>query len=136
MSFKMTLTIPKPNLKWYKDSKKELLKVVEQHNKESWAAEKDPATGKKWAPRVPPTGSHPLLRKTGKMFGSTKFKAGDRVFDFRATIGVKYGGFHQRGTSKMVQRRWLGLDHTIDDKMIPIFQKRMFKGKYTFKAGY
>ena len=44
--------------------------------------------------------------------------------------------FTKKGTSKMVQRRWLGLDHTIDDKMIPIFQKRMFKGKYTFKAGF
>ena len=46
MSFKFKMTIPKPNLKWYNTSKKELLKAVEEYNKENWAAETDPATGK------------------------------------------------------------------------------------------
>ena len=131
---KFKMTVPKPNLRWYRDSKKELLKIVEEHNRQSWAAEKDPVTDKKWQPRKKPTGSHPLLKKSGKMFGSTKFKAGDRPFDFRASVGVKYGGFHQKGTSKMPQRRWLGVGSTIDDKMIPIFRKRLFKGLVTFKT--
>jgi hypothetical protein len=131
---KFKMTIPKPNLRWYRDSKKELLKIVEQHNRESWAAEKDPVTDRKWKPRKQPTGSHPLLKKSGKMFGSTKFKAGDRPFDFRATVGVKYGGYHQNGTSKMPQRRWLGVGSTIDDKMIPVFKKRLFKGTVTFQT--
>lgn len=131
---KFKMTIPKPNLRWYRDSKKELLAVVEKHNRESWAAEKDPVTDRKWAPRKQPTGSHPLLKKSGKMFGSTKFKAGDRPFDFKATVGVKYGGFHQKGTSKMAQRRWLGVGSTIDDKMVPIFRKHLFKGLVTFKT--
>ena len=131
---KFKMTVPKPNLRWYRDSKKELLKVVEEYNRESWAAEKDPVTGKKWAPRKKPTGGHPLLKKSGKMFGSTRFKAGDRPFDFKATVGVKYGGFHQRGTSKMPQRRWLGVGSNIDDKMIPIFKKHLFKGLYTFST--
>jgi phage gpG-like protein len=130
LKFKMTM--PKPNLRWYRDSKKELLAIVEEHNRQSWAAEKDPVTDRKWAPRKPPTGSHPLLKKSGKMFGSTKFKAGERPFDFRATVGVKYGGFHQNGTSKMPQRRWLGVGSTIDDKMIPVFRKHLFKGTVTF----
>ena len=121
------MTIPKPNLKWYRDSKKELLKIVEDYNRESWSNQVDPVTKKKWAPRKQPTGSWPLLKKSGKMFGSTRFKAGDRPFDFRATVGVKYGGFHQRGTSKMVQRRWLGVGSDIDDKMLPIFKKHLFK---------
>ena len=131
---KFKMTIPKPNLRWYRSSKKELLKIVEEHNRESWAAEKDPVTNKKWAPRQQPTGSHPLLKKSGKMFGSTKFKAGERPFDFRATVGVKYGGFHQKGTSKMPQRRWLGVGSTIDDKMIPVFKKHLFKGTVTFQT--
>jgi hypothetical protein len=131
---KFKMTIPKPNLRWYRDSKKELLKVVEEHNREAWAAERDPVTNKKWQPRKKPTGSHPLLKKSGKMFGSTKFKAGDRPFDFKATVGVRYGGFHQKGTSKMPQRRWLGVGSTIDDKMIPIFQKHLFKGLITLKT--
>jgi phage gpG-like protein len=128
------MTMPKPNLRWYRDSKKELLKIVEQHNRDSWAAEKDPVTDKKWAPRKQPTGGHPLLKKSGKMFGSTKFKAGDRPFDFRATIGVKYGGFHQKGTSRMAQRRWLGVNSAIDDKIIPVFRKHLFKGLVTFQT--
>lgn len=132
LKFKMTM--PKPNLRWYRDSKKELLKIVEEHNRESWAAERDPVTDRKWAPRKPPTGSHPLLKKSGKMFGSTKFKAGDRPFDFRATVGVKYGGYHQNGTSKMPQRRWLGVNNKIDDKMVPVFRKHLFKGVVTFKT--
>lgn len=136
MSFKLKLTIPKPNLNWYRDGKKEFLKIVEDYNKESWGQERDPVTKTKWQPRAQPTGSWPLLNKTGKMFKSTKFKASDRPFDFRATVGVKYGGFHQQGTSKMPQRRWLGIGSDIDDKLIPVFKKRMFKGKYTFKAGY
>ena len=129
---KFKMTIPKPNLRWYRNSKKELLKIVEEHNRESWAAEQDPVTDRKWAPRKQPTGSHPLLKKSGKMFGSTKFKAGERPFDFRATVGVKYGGFHQNGTSKMPQRRWLGVGSTIDDKMISVFKKHLFKGTVTF----
>jgi hypothetical protein len=131
---KFKMTIPKPNLRWYRDSKKELLKIVEEHNRESWAAEKDPVTNKKWTPRKKPTGSHPLLKKSGKMFGSTKFKAGDRPFDFKATVGVKYGGFHQKGTSKMPQRRWLGVSNQIDDKMVPVFRKHLFKGLVTFQT--
>ena len=131
---KFKMTIPKPNLRWYRESKKELLAVVERHNRDSWAAERDPVTDRKWAPRKKPTGSHPLLKKSGKMFGSTKFKAGDRPFDFKATVGVKYGGFHQNGTSKMPQRRWLGVNSKIDDKMIPIFKKHLFKGLVTFQT--
>lgn len=129
---KLKMTIPKPNLKWYRDSKKELLKIVEEYNRESWSKQEDPVTKKKWEPRKKPTGSWPLLKKSGKMFGSTRFKAGDRPFDFKATVGVKYGGFHQRGTSKMPQRRWLGVGSDIDDKMIPVFQKHLFKGTVTF----
>ena len=131
---KFKMTIPKPNLRWYRDSKKELLKVVEDHNRESWAAEQDPVTDKKWDPRKKPTGSHPLLKKSGEMFKSTKFKAGNRPFDFKATVGVKYGGFHQSGTSKMPQRRWLGVGSTINNKMVPIFRKHLFKGRITFKT--
>ena len=131
---KFKMTIPKPNLKWYNSSKKELLQIVEEYNRESWSNEQDPVTDKKWAPRKPPTGGHPILNKTGKMFGSTKFKAGARPFDFSASIGVKYGGFHQNGTSKMPQRRWLGIGSNITEKMLPVFKKNLFKGQYTFTS--
>ena len=134
MSLKFKLTIPKPNLKWYRSSKNELLQVTERYNKESWAAESDPVTGKKWEPRKKPTGGHPLLRKSGKMLSTTRFKAGDKVMDFRARTTVNYGGFHQTGTSKMPQRRWLGIGERIVKDYAPILRKHLFKGKYTFET--
>ena len=134
MSISFKMTIPKPNLKWYKSAKKELLAVTEKYNRESWEKESDPVTGKKWAPRKQPTGKHPLLKKSGKMLGSTKFKATDKVMDFRARTTVNYGGFHQRGTSKMPQRRWLGIGERIVKDYAPIMEKHLFKGKYTFTA--
>ena len=136
MSFKMTLTIPKPNLKWYKSSKSNLLKAVEEYNKDAWSNEQDPVTENKWRPRAKPTGSWPILNKSGKMFAKTTFMAnGDKPFDFRAKIGVKYGGFHQNGTSKMPQRRWLGLGSAFSDKATKAIKPHLFKGHTTFTAG-
>ena len=134
MTLKFKLTIPKPNLKWYRSSKKELLAVTEEYNRKSWARQSDPVTDKKWEPRKKPTGGHPILKKSGKMLGSTKFKATDRVMDFRARTSVNYGGFHQKGTSKMVQRRWLGVGGNITKQYAPIMEKHLFKGKYTFEV--
>ena len=136
MSFKMKMTVPKPNLKWWNSSRKELLKIVEDHHKESWTDAEDPVTGKKWEPRKKPTGSHPLLRKTGKMFGTTKFKADQHPMIFKATTNVAYGKFHQEGTSRMPQRRWLGLGGKFEEKFGKAVAKHIFKGKITMKAGY
>ncbi len=135
MSLKLTLTIPKPNLNWWKSSKKELDQIVEKHNRSSWGAQKDPVTGNKWKKRAEPTGSWPLLNKTGKMFGSTKFKSGKDPMSFIAKTGVDYGKFHQKGTPKMPQRRWLGIGDKVVSEMGQVMAKNIFKGKVTFKAG-
>lgn len=135
MSFKFKLTAPKPNLKWYNSAKKELLEVVKKHHNESWADEKDPVTGRRWAPRKKPTGGHPLLRKSGKMLNTTTFKADQHPMIFKATTNVSYGKFHQDGTSRMPQRRWLGLGGGFEDKFTSIVAKHLFKGKYTFRVG-
>ena len=74
------------------------------------------------------------MKKSGKMQKSTKFLAGNKPMDFKARVGVKYGGFHQRGTSKMVQRRWLGIGSRATEKLMPIIKKNIFKGKYTFQT--
>ncbi len=135
MSLTFKLTIPKPNLKWYNSSKKELLEIVKEHHESSWSKEQDPVTGNRWSPRKQPTGSHPLLRKTGKMLNSTKFKADNRPMMFKATTNVSYGKFHQQGTGRMPQRRWLGLGGDFEDKFSKVVVKHLFKGKITFKAG-
>ena len=136
MSFKLTLTLPKPNLKWWQSSKKELDQVVEQHHIESWYAGQDPVTGEKWKPRKPPTGKHPILKKSGKMLGTTKFKSttGHPML-FKATTNVPYGKYHQEGTSRMPQRRWLGLGGKFEHRFAEVMRKNLFKGKIKFEAG-
>ena len=131
---KMSITIPKPNAKWWNSSKAEVLKVVEKYNKDAWTEQKDPVTGDKWVPRKQPTGSHPLLRKSGKMMNSTAFKATSKPMMFNAVVNVPYGGFHQKGTSKMPRRRWLGIGSDITPKLIPIFKENLFKGTVTYST--
>ena len=136
MSFKMKLTVPKPNLKWWRSSKKELDKVVQQHHAESWDKESDPVTGEKWKPRKQPTGSHPLLKKSGTMIGTTKFKSTvGHPMIFKATTNVSYGKYHQQGTSRLPQRRWLGLGGKFEEKFGKVVAKHIFKGKITMTAG-
>ena len=132
MAIKLTIKLPKPNAKWWQSSKKEVLNIVEEYNKEAWRQEKDPVTGNKWKPRQQPTGSHPLLKKSGKMQNSTVFKPTSKPMMFNAVVKVPYGGFHQRGTSKMPQRRWLGIGSDITPKLVPVFRKHLFKGSVTY----
>ena len=134
MGFKMTLTMPKFNEKWWKSSKKELDDIVERHNRSSWGAQKDPVTGEKWKKRKQPTGSWPLLNKTGKMFGSTKFKSGENPMSFIAKT-TSYAKFHQSGTSKMPQRRFLGIGDEVLSDMAGVIAKNIIKGKITIRAG-
>ena len=133
MGLKMTLTMPKFNEQWWKSSKKELDQIVEKHNRSSWGEQKDPVTGSKWEKRKEPTGSWPLLKKTGKMFGSTKFKSGKDPMSFLAKT-VDYGKYHQKGTSRMPQRRFLGIGDEVLSDMAGVIAKNIIKGKVTFRA--
>tara|TARA_R110002012_G_scaffold163717_1_gene326111 strand:- start:424 stop:822 length:399 start_codon:yes stop_codon:yes gene_type:complete len=130
ISFK--LTTPKVNLDWWKSSKSKLTKLVEDYNRQSWSAEKDPVTGSGWAPRKQPTGGWPLLRKSGKMQDSTRFSAAAGTMLFTAKTSVNYGGFHMSGTSKMPQRRWLGIGSPVIPEMEREIAKHIFKGRVTY----
>ena len=132
MTVKFTLTVPKPNLKWWRSSRKELNKVVKEHHEESWSQQEDPVTGRRWEPRKKPTGSHPLLKKSGKMFKSAKFKSDQHPMLFKATTNVAYGKYHQKGTSRMPQRRWLGLGGKFESKFAKVMKEHLFKGTYKF----
>jgi len=135
--FKLTLTLPKVNQDWWKSSKRELNELVENYNRDNWPKQRDPVTLKPWAPRKAPTGTWPVLRKTGEMQDTTKFKVGKTPMDFIAKT-VNYGPFHQDGTKKMAQRRWLGIGSTLLDPMAKVIGKNIFKGKniYRIEAGY
>ena len=128
---KFKLTVPKVNENWWRSSKNELQKVVEEYNKDSWSSGQDPVTKKAWEPRKQPTGSWPILKKSGKMFGSTKFKSAG-VMLFSARTRADYGKFHQYGTSKMPKRRWLGIGGELTPRMEKIIGKHVFKGKMTY----
>ena len=129
---KFRLTIPKVNEKWWLTSKSELTKLVEDYNKENWASQTDPVTGAAWAPRKPPTGSWPILRKSGKMEETTKFSSSGPM-QFTARTAVNYGGFHMTGTSKMPRRRWLGIGPDLTNDMEKVIARNIFKGRTTLR---
>ena len=124
---KMRITVPKVNLNWWASSKHELTNIVVDHNKKSWGKQRDPVTMSPWAPRKAPTGSWPILRRTGLMQDTAKFRPVETmVWSVRTT---DYGPFHQYGTSKMSQRRWLGIGGTVLDPMAKVIGSHIFKGK-------
>lgn len=131
---RVSVKIPKitPD-KWWNASKKELTKLVEEANKANWPNQRDPVTKKKWAPRQQPTGTWPLLRRTGRMQDSAIFKPGRAPMSFVVTT-TNYGPFNQYGTSKMPARRWLGIPPELGPKMGEIVFKSMWKGYTTIRS--
>lgn len=73
---------------------------VEQALAEEFAGEKGP-DGSPWAKRIPPTGSWPILRKSGRMYGSRVVRVIPRGSEFTMDAPAQY---HQHGTSRMVAR--------------------------------
>jgi phage gpG-like protein len=128
MVFKMSLTTPKVKENWWASSKTELNKIVEDYNRQNWAQQRDPVSLKPWTPRKPPTGTWPILRKTGKMQDTARFKTTSAPMIFIARV-EDYGTFHQYGTSRMPQRRWLGIGEQIINPMEKVIAKHIFKGK-------
>lgn len=70
---------------------------------EGFAREAD-HRGRRWNARVPPTGSWPLLTKTGAMRRSVGVDASGSSITI--TNSQPYAGYHQSGTRKMVARQW------------------------------
>ena len=119
------LTVPVVQENWWDRSKNELVKVLLEDNQEDWKSEQDPQTQNKWAPRKPPTGNWPILRKTGKMQDGTRMRA-PAVGIFSARMGAFYGTFHMTGTRKMVARPWLGIPNRTMPRMEGIVAERIF----------
>ena len=128
--FEFDWTTPKINLRWWMDSKNELTDIVEEYNKRMWPQERSPVNQQKWKPRKKPTGNWPILKKTGLMQDSAKFRAGAQPFDFIAET-VYYGPFMQYGTSTVPARTWLGVGRPIYNDMARVIGKNIFKGKTT-----
>lgn len=58
--------------------------------------------GTPWAARVPPTGTWPLLEKTGRM--RRDYHVTPTTTGVTVTNGRPYAGYHQTGTERMVAR--------------------------------
>jgi phage gpG-like protein len=61
--------------------------------------------GVPWAPRKPPTGTWPILEKSGRMRKSYHVTA--NTTGVSVTNSKPYAGYHQTGTERMVARKVL-----------------------------
>jgi hypothetical protein len=71
---------------------------------ERFDARADPS-GAPWEARKPPTGTWPLLEKSGKMRKS--YHVGATTTGVSVTNSRPYAGYHQTGTANMVARKVL-----------------------------
>lgn len=120
--------VPEVNDRWWESSRNEIARVLQRENEASWKAEEDPNTGAKWAPRKQPTGTWPILNRTGRMQERTKIKPAGGVGLFSART-VSYGPFHQYGTSRMTARPWLGVPDRTLDPIAGIIAKNILKNR-------
>lgn len=127
MSFKFSGSVQLFNPNWWGSSKNPMADILQQDNEEAWSRERDPQTGKGWAPRKQPTGGWPILRKTGTMQDKVKIRpVAPGIF---ATKTTSYGPFHMSGTSRMVARPWLGVPETSMPKLTAVVKKAIIKGR-------
>lgn len=125
----MKLQIPKlpDNGEFIRGFLEEAMSVVQKSNEKSWKDESSPNTGKKWKPRVPPTGAWPILRKSGKMQDTAKFTSRGR--DLLADI-QDYGVYHMKGnpSTNLPVRDWLGIPESSLGSLEEILANQIVKG--------
>lgn len=99
---------------------KELLKPY-------WIQERNTKTGKKWKKRKEKPKRktfHPLLKKTGRMQQSVRFRL---VGEEMIAKMEDYGPFHEFGTVKMPARPWVSLSEDNFNFFVDLFMKEMFR---------
>jgi phage gpG-like protein len=134
---KIKASVPQFNENWWGSSKNQLAEVLQQDNELSWMQERDPQTGKGWAPLTAKYRSwknrfapgQPILRLSGKMLNTTRIRPGSAIGLFSARTRVDYGSYHMTGTSKMPARPWLGVPSITVPKMESIVAKAIAKGR-------
>lgn len=134
--FEFRLTIPQLTDSWWDLSRRELARQVEEYDKRMQRSFRDPVTLKKWQPRKQPTGTWPLLRKTGEMEDSARYytRPGDIGKFYVGT--VYYGPYQQYGTKNMPARPWVGIGRPVLDPMAKTIGNVLFKKSMkTLRAG-
>lgn len=122
--FQLTLKKPVINTKnWWLKAQKDYLDKWRDDIKEYWESEKDPVTERSWDRRI---GDYPwkILRKSGDMQDSAKLTVGgNNIFTAEA---LSYGAYHQRGTKRLAQRRWIGIPKEGIEKLMELSIKHIF----------
>ena len=113
---------PQFNLNWWEPTQEEWAPILLADQKPFWKDERDPDNGRPWQARKPPTGSWPILRKTGVMQDTAEIVPWQRGYMVNTTF---YGPFHQFGTSRMVARPWMGIPETSLQKLSGIAWKHI-----------
>jgi hypothetical protein len=101
--------LPTINLNWWKPTQDEWAPVLLEAQKPFWKDERNPTTGQPWKKRKEPTGSWPILNRTGEMQNTARIVPYNTGFN---AVTTNYGPYQQFGTSKMVARPWLGIPET------------------------
>lgn len=126
MILEIRYSVPDINLNWWASSRAEMARILQAENQRSWAAETNPNTGERWAPRKPPTGNWPILRRTGKMQDRVRVRPLGEIGIF-STKSVSYGPFHMTGTSRMAARPWLGVPDSALGPLAAAIAKHIFR---------
>lgn len=92
---------------------KEATLFLERETKLNFVRQSDP-DGAAWAPLRPSTlrrkRTGAILRETGALANSVTSQAGG--LSGTVSVGIEYGLYHQTGTSKMAQRKIIGISES------------------------
>jgi len=104
---KLNISIPQfsTNNDWWDKAQEKYIPEWRDDIEAYWSKEKDPISGQSWRKRKDPK-PWKKLNKTGSLFNSAELKLNSGEFSVKSNF---YGKFHQSGTNKMAQRRWVGI---------------------------
>uniref|UniRef100_UPI0013D16BB9 phage virion morphogenesis protein n=1 Tax=Helicobacter suis TaxID=104628 RepID=UPI0013D16BB9 len=89
---------------------REIANIIEDEVRQAFEQQKDPVTNQAWKPLKAKTARHkprnkPILEKSGLMRSAVRVDIeGNSI---KARVNVPYAQFHQLGTRKMPQRRFM-----------------------------
>ena len=122
------------NLRWWTPTKHEWVPVLIDDHPQFWKRQVDPTYQRPWAQLSARYASwkakhypgQPILRQTGLMQDIAHITVKGNVFSVRST---RYGAYQQFGTSRMVDRPWMGVPDVSLKQIVPIAWKNILSRK-------
>lgn len=79
-----------------------------------------------WAPRVPPTGSWPILVRSGNLRASVENSVVEATWEqVRLTSDTDYGEYLNEGTSRMVARPFMEQSDMLDEELAQLVEDKL-----------